>query len=163
MSESNEVFVQNIRFYGDMRFKQLTLLMAVISLAWAAITNADDPEPLVFDLQARVLVAIGAALFTLVLWAMEVSSTVYAIENRKKASDLWPRRASRCRMLRQVTATNAVLVLHILLYGFWSLAALEWSGRAGFWIALPVFPLLAMCIHTCERYGPLWEAGRRGR
>lgn len=62
-------FAENIRFYSDMRFKQLTLLMAGMTAAGAAFGSSQYAEH-------HGTIAIAAALFTAVMWIMENRSTL---------------------------------------------------------------------------------------
>ena len=62
---------QNMRFYGDMRFKQLTLLLAWFAIAGTGVLQSDG-EPIVSDIQLKPLIACASMLVLAILWIMEV-------------------------------------------------------------------------------------------
>lgn len=58
---------ENMRFYGDMRFKQLTLFMAAMTAVAGGITEAS---------QYRWWIALAGMCIAAVMWVMEVRSTI---------------------------------------------------------------------------------------
>lgn len=135
---------ENMRFYSDMRFKQLTLLMAAMTAVGAGVAQYPD---------FKVALAIAGMLFTSVMWVMEVRSTLHFIAVRERAPDLWPPGVPT--ILPWLNATNAVLFLHIAFYGFWFSCAARWYRGIllrGLGIALGVL-LLTFSI---ANYWRLW-------
>jgi hypothetical protein len=106
---------EDFRFYGDMRFKQLTLFSAVTVLL-LNVTTAANPPLLIAHHSNKTVVGIAGMLFTAVLWIMEVRSTRYALQARAE-KDKIERRDPRER--EWVTASNAVLFLYAASYFFW--------------------------------------------
>ena len=100
-------FSENMRFYGDMRFKQLTLLMAAMTAAGAGV--AQYP-------QLSGPIAAAAAVFRAVMWVMEIRSTLYWVAFKEKVPTLWP--SAKVTLWKQLNATNVVLFLHAFFYGF---------------------------------------------
>lgn len=119
---------ENMRFYGDMRFKQLTLLIGAMTLVGAGVAQYPN-VPVVATLDARSLLAMAGMLFAGVMWLMEVRSTVNFVAAREQAPDLWPFWSpERFGWLNEVlNATNAVLVLHVIFYWFWFWCAAMWQ------------------------------------
>jgi hypothetical protein len=144
--------VENIRFYGEMRFKQLTLFMAGMTVLGAGV--AQYPSSKLFDgLELRIVLAVAAMLFTGVIWIMEVRSTLQAIASREQAKEFWPR--PKPKHFGSINATNAVLVLYIVSYGFWFWCAQQWGTP------LPALLLcgplgLILLIFSAVSYYPLW-------
>jgi len=149
---------QNMRFYGDMRFKQLTLFLGASSLFIAGVgqyQNIDFPR----GLKLKAVISIAGILFTSVMWVMEVRSTVSFFATRELAEDLWPR-AKPARFI-WLNSTNAVLSLHIASFCFWYWCAANWvyhrflilSGGALLGILLAAF--------TVHNYLPAWRYPER--
>ena len=99
---------ENMRFYGDMRFKQLTLFMAAMTAAAAGIKQ---------DFEHRWWIALGALFITAVMWVMEVRSSIHFFAIHEKAPRLWPN--PQPKHFRWLTATLAVWLLHVAFYAFW--------------------------------------------
>jgi hypothetical protein len=106
---------ENLRFYGDMRFKQLTLLMAAMTALGAGIAQYANLR--------GALAAVGM-FFVGVMWVMEVRSTLYFNATREVAPQLWPRPPRAA--LHWLSATNAVLILHAAFYGLWLWCVAQW-------------------------------------
>src|SRR5688572_20928973 len=107
---------ENMRFYADMRFKQLTLFLAGLTLAAAGVAQYGKDE-LVGAITIRQAVAVAAALLTAVMWVMEVRASIYWRVHREEVPDLWPRPKGDPFAL--LNATNSLLVLHFAIYSFW--------------------------------------------
>lgn len=118
---------ENMRFYADMRFKQLTVLLAAMTLAAYGVAHYDAGQlPIVGTLESRALIAIAALLFTAVMWVMEVRAVLYWRANRDQAPELCPR--PKDTWYDFVNATSAVLLLHVVTYSFWLWGAFEWGA-----------------------------------
>jgi len=102
---------ENYRFYGDMRFKQLTLFMAAMTAAISGIGQANIDQ---------WWLALASLSFTAVMWIMEVRSTVNAIvihdAIRKELPQLFPEQRKFWPFLN---ASFAVVLLHAAFYMFW--------------------------------------------
>jgi hypothetical protein len=138
-------FIECMRFYGDMRFKQLTLFMAVMTAAGAGIGQ--------YPCLKAYIAGIGM-LFTGVMWVMEVSSTLYWVEFRKRAKGSWPR--PQLWLRRLINATNAVLILYASFYAVWLVCLIRWWPGCvlrllGFLLGAVLF------IYSCVSYMPLWR------
>ncbi len=79
----------NMRFYGDMRFKQLTLLLTGMTLLVAGVAQYPTVD-LFPSVPLRGALAVAGMLFTGVMWIMEVRSTISFFANRAQAKILWP-------------------------------------------------------------------------
>jgi hypothetical protein len=100
---------ENMRFYGDMRFKQLTLFMAAMTVATGRII--DHPAH-------RWWIALAALFITSVMWIMETRSTLYALALHNEIGDaFWPR--PQVKLFRWLGSSFAVLMLHASFYSFW--------------------------------------------
>ena len=95
------------RFYGDMRFKQLTLFMAAMSAAIGGVHEFPNE---------RWWLAVAGLFFTGVMWIMEVRSTAYSIGLHSAAPELLPRQKFFWPLLN---SSFAVLSLHVAFYLFW--------------------------------------------
>ena len=156
MSESiNDKYIpeiaQNMRFYGDMRFKQLTLLLTFMSIAAAGVANYSEIE-LIKGVYIKLVVSIGSVLFTSLMWIMEVRSTLSWVEHRKAVPNIWPRPNTHFRF---VNATNSVFVLHLIIFSFWSWLSYIWSGNK-YLVILFILLGLFLFVFTCVNYWSLW-------
>jgi len=182
--DDNNFYVENMRFYGNMRFKQLTLLMAGMTVAGAAVVQ--HPA-------ARTLVPLVAMGFTALLWIMEVRSSLHWVANRENAPRLWPldaktalpwikciRRIRRKRRsegkkwnsrkkwirvvkcidvcMRQINATNAVLSFHVLLFGVWFWLGCRWDSP-WLWLLVCFLTGVLLVLFSVWSYLILWEYG----
>jgi len=117
---------ENLRFYADMRFKQLTLFVALLSLVAAGIGQFGD-QVLFESIKIKEVLAVAAMLFTSVLWIMEVRSSIYWAAHKEKTDDLWcsPNNVS----LSWLNASNSILVLYISVYSFWVTCTYFWFSN----------------------------------
>jgi len=149
-------FVENMSFYGDMLFKQLTLLMGGVTVIGAGI--AEYPNVNLFDsLCVRAALAMVGMLFTGAMWVMEISSSTYWVAHREEARTLlgttpWPRPAKR---IPGLTATNAVLALHFAFFWFWFWCATKWYPRCLPLVLGVLFGIL-LAVFSVLNYWPLW-------
>lgn len=112
---------ENLRFLGDMRFKQLTLSMGVLATSAAGLGQYGDRD-LAPGMRASVAIVLFAMIYTAVSWVMEVRSTLHWIATRNEARDLWPQHHSSWG-LGWISATNAVVVFYAIAYAcLWRLA-----------------------------------------
>jgi hypothetical protein len=106
-----------LRYFGDMRFKQLTLLMGFMSVAVGGIVAVGRKSFIPgVDLQ-WVIAAIGL-LFTSMLWIMEVRSTVAWSEVKSATAVTWPFYKYFFPLF--INATFVVLGFYMAIYVFWS-------------------------------------------
>lgn len=75
---------ENLRFYSEMRFKQLTVWMTGMSLLTAGSIQYAD-KVMFSGFFVREALAIAAVMFTSVVWIMEIRSTLYWVANRESA------------------------------------------------------------------------------
>lgn len=126
---------ENMRFYGDMRFKQLTLFMAAMTAVAGGIASSS---------QYRWWIAMAGLWVAAVMWVMEVRSTVNFSIMRNEAEALWPQGAAR--VFPWLTATRAVGLLYAASYGFWLSCIRIWCRTccASFYIGLLVGMVLVV-------------------
>jgi ADP-ribose pyrophosphatase len=181
-SDDRDCYAENMRFYGDMRFKQLTLLMAGMTLAGAAVVQ----YPAV-----RTLVPVVAMGFTALLWIMEVRSSLHWVANRQMAPRLWPGSANsalpwmrcirriRCRKrikgekwisrkkwikwtrrmngcMKHINATNAVLGFHAMLFVLWFWLGWRWHVP-WFWRLVCLALGVGLVAFSVWSYLVIWE------
>jgi hypothetical protein len=101
-------FAENMRFYGDMRFKILTLFLA----AMTAVAGGIGQYP-----QHRWWLALAGVCITAAMRVMEVRSTLNFVALHNQTPELWLRSSSK--LFPWLTATSVVLVLHVGFYAFW--------------------------------------------
>jgi len=104
---------ENMRFYGNMRFKQLTLLMAWLPFAGYGYLKYGMCD--IGPLKVNQIIAFWSLFFVAVLWIMEMRSTLSWCAHRDVAPELWPRpeneKVCRCiRFIRHFNATNSVMI-----------------------------------------------------
>lgn len=155
---------QTIRHYGDMRFKQLTLLMAGVPFlaAGIAIRNYSTIKVLSW-LELRGAVPFLGMLFTAVVWVMEVRSTILYNAARAHAKETNPspnfRRFRKLNLFlhRCLNATTAVFALYISLYvAWWYCAELWYPGR---WLfVLFTAAGLVLFVYSFFSYWGGWES-----
>ena len=136
---------ENMRFYGEMRFKQLTLLMAGMTAAGAGVAQ----YPLL-----KVPLAFAGMLFTSVMWVMEVRSTLYGVAHREAAPQLWP--CPSAVRFRWLNATNAVLFLHMAFYAFWLWCGALWHPSC-LLLILGIGLAVLLLVFSIANYWPLWK------
>lgn len=112
----------NLRFYGNMRFAQLTLFSA-ITAAFLTIIFTSTPA---LTYPVETILKIGGLISTFVLWVMEERSTGYAIHFSKRMVELEKLLGYRVWQGRKMgthaifSATNAVRLLYLCITVFWS-------------------------------------------
>jgi hypothetical protein len=115
---------ENCRFYGDMRFKQLTLFGVIYGLLLNVLKDANTPG------KVLTICSIGM-IATTVLWIMEVRSFVHWLR-AASLKEMFEGRAIGEAQLEKATsnkdavpkwtlvnASNAVLLLYLISYLFW--------------------------------------------
>jgi len=144
---------ENLRFYGDMRFKQLTLLMAWLTISGAGVMQSGKVE-IVPDLQARVIIAMASIIVGSVLWVMEIRSSLSFVAHRSKFPDLWPRPENVAA--DQVNATNMVLILYCSHYLAWLWLLDNWIESYLLILSLSLF-FSYLVVFSILSYVPLWQ------
>jgi len=138
---------ENMRFYGDMRFKQLTLFMAAMTAVAGGVVESS---------QYRWWIALGGLCITAVMWVMEIRSTINFDAVHKCAPELWPRAQSK--LFRWLTASLAVLLLYIAFYAFWLSCMRKWCPAC----CIPFYSGLtigfALLLFSIANYPPLWKS-----
>jgi hypothetical protein len=146
---------QERRFYADARFKQLTLLLAAMTVA-AAGAAKDPPPALTPTLTVRHLLPIAAVLVVSVLWVMEVRAATYWAAHREKANSVWPSPAPN--FFWWLNATNALLALHVGLFVGWWWFGTKWRSPRGCLAAAAALFILLLTF-SAAMYRPLWKNG----
>ena len=132
-----------IRHFGDMRFKQLTLLMGFMSVAvggMAAVGNKD----VIPNMNIRLVISVIGILFTSMLWIMEVRSTVVWSEVRSAIKVTWPFYNYFFPPL--INATSAVLGFYMTIYAFWGYCLFGLASKAWVYIAVILIFILLTTI-----------------
>jgi hypothetical protein len=119
---------ENYRFFGDMRFKQLTLFIAAMTAVIGGIFQAST---------YRWWLAVAGLFITGVMWVMEVRSTMnaVAIHDALLATnrDFFP---TQRKFWPWLNASFAVLLLHVAFYVFWLLCIRAWCPTCCIWFCL---------------------------
>ena len=124
-SDIADQIAQNMRLYSDMRFKQLTLLLAWFAIAGGGISQYGE-KIIVMHTALKVIVSVASLLVTAVVWVMEIRSSVLWAQSRKVIPDHWP--GGPDVFLPWINATSAVLGFYVAAYAFWILCVFEWSS-----------------------------------
>lgn len=142
---------ENFRFYGDMRFKQLTLFMAAMTAAAAGVLQPS---------QIRWWIALGALYVAAVMWIVEVRSTLTAIAAHDAIPELSTRPDTFWPLLN---SSLAVLSLHIAGYVLWLLCVRAWwHSRVPFYIGEAIgVGLLVYSGVNYWRHRYFWLARKR--
>jgi len=146
---------ENMRFYADMRFKQISVLTAVLTVAAAGAIQFPNAM-LAGQASVRTALASFALLLTAVVWIMEVRSTLFWAAHRDVASALWPTPTNA--PFPWLTATNALLILYASLYGFWLYCALLWKLVTPMVVLFGVLAVL-LVVFSVRAYLPLSRRG----
>jgi hypothetical protein len=115
---------ENFRFYGDMRFKQLTLFMAAMTAVVAGVMQ--------FPCN-RWWLALGGLFVTAVMWVVEVRATLNAIVAHNAIPEAFPQQQDK--FWPWLNSSWSVLLLHIACYGLWLWCVRAWcSSRVLFYV-----------------------------
>jgi len=142
-----------MRLYADMRFKQLTLLLAWLALTSAAIAHFSD-QAFIDSLSLRVVLAVASMVATAVLWVMEVRSTLFWVAIRDKFPELWPRPQNV--FLPFLNATNMVFFLYCFSYTFWWWCSLKWDANILLLVGFGVIGCLILVFTVINYWRLLW-------
>ena len=118
----------NMRQYGNMRFAQLTLFIAVIAGLLVILFESDPP----LDSSVRYVLKFGGLIITIVFWIMEERATSYWDHYRNRAVELEKQLGYKQYSTRPTrgffSATNAVRVLYSFMFLLWVIT-LIWHTR----------------------------------
>jgi hypothetical protein len=131
---------ENFRFFGDMRFKQLTLFMAAMSAAGAGVMQ--------FPL-SRWWIALGALFVTAVMWVVEVRGTLNGIAAHNAVPELFP---SRKIFWPWINSSWAVLSLHIGFYVLWLVCIRAWGPSACVSFCIGILVGLVLSVFSIVNY-----------
>lgn len=144
---------QNMRFYGEMRFKQLTLLLAWLSIVGVGVSQQFGEKAIISGIKLKLLLASASMLVVAVLWIMEISATLYWIAHREAFPSLWPQ--PKRFGINWLNASNAVLLLYIVVFGFWYWCAWQWS--CGLLVKILGGLLgVVLLLFSCINYWRIW-------
>jgi hypothetical protein len=107
---------ENMRFFADMRFKQLTLFVAAMTAVAGGI---------VVSMPYRWWIALGGLCITAVMWLMEIRSTINFVTNYNYAPELWPRK--KPKLIGWLTASHDVAFLYAGSYLWWLICVKRWG------------------------------------
>ena len=131
---------ENHRFFGDMRFKQLTLFMAAMSAAGAGVMQFPG---------SRWWIALGALFVTGVMWVVEVRATLAGIAAHNAIPELFP---SRKIFWPWINSSWAVLSLHIGFYALWLACIRAWGPSASVSFCIGILVGLVLLIFSIVNY-----------
>lgn len=140
MSDDDGRYDEYYRFYGDMRFKQLTLFMAAMSAAGAGVMQFSG---------SRWWIALGALFVTGVMWVIEVRATLAAIAAHDEMTKLF---GSRKIFWRWINSSFAVLLLHVGFYALWLRCIRVWGPSACFSFCTGTLAGLVLFIFSMVNY-----------
>jgi hypothetical protein len=111
----------NIRFYANMRFAQLTLFSAVTAALLTIVFVREPP----LEEAARTVLKIGGGIVTFVFWVMEERSNGYGMHFARRIIELegllgyrvWQGRRMGTKAI--FSATNAVRLMYFFVAVFW--------------------------------------------
>ncbi|MFC1967573.1 hypothetical protein ACFLV2_02940 [Chloroflexota bacterium] len=111
----------NVRFYGNMRFAQLTLFSAIMAGLLTIIFNTQPPITALL----KTVLEFGGILLAIILLIMEERSTGYATKFINRLQELektlgfnqWQGRRIGTKAI--ISATNAVRFLYVAVIIFW--------------------------------------------
>jgi hypothetical protein len=165
-SEQYSQASENRRYYGDMRFKQLSLYGVISTLILnAAISKQPQQELSAEHSNLAVFSFVGMAV-TSVLWVMEIRSTVSELHYKHLAQsfELGSPSASIFPIRSVVlTATNAVAAFYAGCYLGWFLLWFSTgSKRLSEWALATIFLLLGarLLVYTTRQYLTAWQHWR---
>lgn len=131
---------ENHRFFGDMRFKQLTLFMAAMTAAGAGVMQFPGN---------RWWIAFGALFVSAVMWVIEVGAALSGIASREAIPELFP---PRPRFWPWINASWAVLALHVACYATWLWCIRIWCPTCCFSFYVGVLVGIMLCIYSVVNY-----------
>ena len=109
----------NMRQYGNMRFAQLTLFIAVLAGLLAILFRFDPP----LESTIRYILKFGGLIITIVFWVMEERSTSYWDHYRSRAVELEKQLGYKQYSKRPerglFSATNAVRFFFFFIVFLW--------------------------------------------
>ena len=141
----------NLRFYSDARFKQLTLFLSWITLLAAGLLQF-EANPAAKHLNLGQALPVFAMFVTAVFWVMEIRATLNWRAHREAEPSLWPRPPTDG--WSWLNATHAVFVLYAGIYLVWfQVARLQSVGSLFTWLAaLLGIVVLIFGVHSYAKY-----------
>jgi hypothetical protein len=118
---------ENLRFYGNLRFAQLTLFFVVTGAIIAALFTVNPP----LSADQRYLLKLVGLVMTIPFWLMEKSSTwfwIYYVERAmviEKELGYYqytgrnPKIRKQHWIWKKLSATNAIKIIFIAMVIFW--------------------------------------------
>lgn len=152
---------ENLRHYGNMRFAQMTLFLAITAGFGSVIIN-DLKTPCQW---LRTIVGVGGAVAAVIFWVLEERAADYWHHFRRRAVQLedilgyaqYKERPGRS----YVTATNAVRVFYAIILLFWVWFTVEpsitarWGNRPDAWlvplIGVPILLSIGVAVVLLRR------------
>lgn len=153
-----EVYKQNCedhRFYGDMRFKQLTLWSVGMGFLLNAVFGKDAA---CLSVLHRGLWCFAAFFWTAVIWVMEVRSTVHGLRRIEYRAGIEGSAGGRySNKWTLLNASSVIALLYASSCVVWSIQLLTiWGARViAFWVMSAAFALLA--AFTIREYLEMWK------
>lgn len=158
-----EVYKQNCedgRFYGDMRFKQLTLWSAGMGFLLNTVYGKDAS---CLSVLYRGRWCLAAFFWTAVIWVMEVRSTVHGVRRMSYRTDIeGEAEAKFSNKWTVLNASFAIALLYAASSVLWivQLSAIWGACVTQFWVMSAFFALLA-AFTVREYWGMLKHAFKK--
>lgn len=155
MADKETELYQNMRFYGEMRFKQLTVFLAWLAIAGTGVASDSGCENILDGASLQLIIGFASMLVTGIIWIMEISSTKHFFAHRDNQDETikWPVANIQ---LRHLNATNATVLFYALSYFFWFYFTYTLKGN---YVLLIIYGIvfLILLIHTVLNYKTLWN------
>lgn len=147
----SDVLAENMRFYADARFKQLTVWLAGMTLCAGGVAQFPADE-LVRGVSIRTSLALVAMLFTGAMWVLEVRAALYWVAHRETDPSVWPQRKV---VWPWINSTNATLLMFIGAYSGWFWLGHEW-GLSWPWLLITGAIGVLLGLFSVLNYRTLW-------
>lgn len=139
LTDKQKQMAENMRFYADVRFKQVTLLFAWLAIAGAGIVHSGG-QYLVADWSVKQAVAACSLLITAVLWVNEIKAASFWCAHNNRMPDVWPRPPKH--ILSFISGTWATSGMYAVLYLAWVVLYNNWRSDSCFSALLYPFFIL---------------------
>lgn len=153
-TELYKQYCEDLRFYGNMRFKQLTLWSVGMGFLLHVLYGGPPTEGGSYQMGNWYFAAL---CWTAVIWVMEVRSSVHGVRRMRLKGQFEPPGSSELNpKWTLVNATNAVALLYAAASLAWlvQLTTLWGLKVATPWIGAAI--LVFLVAFTAREYHPMW-------
>lgn len=148
---SAEVYKQaceDLRFYGDMRFKQLTLWSVGMGFVLNVLYGKEAAAQL--PVRQRGMWFVAAFFWTAVIWVMEVRSSVHGV-HRMEFKNRLEKRGSPAKWTL-LNATNSIALLYAGSCLIWAVQLVDSWGTRVVSIYVVAFVFVLLFAFTLREY-----------